>query len=763
MRFFCKTSFSAPLTFLFMALSFVAMAQKATLKGTVKDEKGTTLPGVNVLLGGASGTTTNAEGKYVLIVEPGTYEVKVSFLGFETQKKSITLKAGETLTENFTLSEGSKMLNQVVVSGSRYEKSAAEETVSIEVLGTSLFKNTNAIDLADAVQKTPGVNVVDGQATIRGGTGFSYGAGSRVLILVDDLPILSADMGTSYWKTMPMELAEGIEVLKGASSAMYGSSALNGVINLRTGWAREKPVTDVTFYSGITGNPRNKYQKWWSDYSQPFFTGAFGSHRRKIGPVDVVIGANYHYEKSYLESNDQFRYRVTFKTRYRPKKNPRLSMGVNGNFMWERSGRYFLWQDGDTSAFRISDGSSDQYYFINIDPYLEYSGDRGSSHYLRGRYYRTYRFGDETTPNSISNLAYLDYNYRKQFKKLFTLTLGTTASYGWMSSNLYENSRRTLMAAAFGQLEFKYKRWNALIGARTELNMIDTAYLNVRPVFRAGLNYQPAEYTFLRTSWGQGYRVPTVVERFLDASFAGVGIKPNPDLVAESGWNYELALKQGFGFSKFKGFFDLALFWMENNNMVEYSFLFDNGFFFKPINVSKARIAGFEGNITGRGEIGPVTIRTLFGYTYNFPVDIGRNKDYQNAGVYIREMFRQFAKPQGFEDTLLLKYRNRHMVRFDLEADFYKFTLGTTMYYNSFMEGFDQVLYVFDVDSYFKKRGDDRGDYIVDLRLAYQLTQQARISFLVRNATNLVYANRPGMMNSPISFTLQFRYLLDRN
>ncbi len=759
-----SSTISTPLITLFLVtLSFWASAQKASLRGTVRDDKGGTLPGVNVVLGSAGGTTTNAEGRYTLQADAGTYEVKVSFMGFETVKKSVTLTAGQSLTMDFTLTESSKMLNQVVVSGSRYEKSAAEETVSIEVLGTSLFKNTNAIDLADAVQKTPGVNVVDGQATIRGGTGFSYGAGSRVLVLVDDLPILSADMGTSYWKTMPMELAEGIEVLKGASSAMYGSSALNGVINLRTGWAREKPVTDVTFYSGITGNPRNRYQKWWSDYSQPFFTGAFGSHRQRFGPVDVVIGANYHYEKSYLESNDQFRYRVTFKTRYRPKKNPRLSTGVNGNFMWERSGRFFLWQDGDTSAFRIADGSNDQYYFLNIDPYLEYSGDKGSSHYLRGRYFRTYRFGSGTTPNSISNLAYLDYNYRKQFKKLFTLTAGATGSFGWMSSNLYADSRKTIMAAAFSQLEFKYKRWNAVLGGRAELNMIDTAYRNIRPVFRAGLNYQPAEYTFLRTSWGQGYRVPTVVERFLDASFAGVGIKPNPNLQAESGWNYELAIKQGFGFSKFKGFFDFAMFWMENNNMVEYTFLFDNGFFFQPINVSKARIAGFEGNITGRGEIGPVTVRTLFGYTYNFPVDIGRNKEYQNAGVYIREMFAQFAKPQAFEDTLLLKYRNRHMVRFDLEADIYKFTLGTTMYYNSFMESFDQVLYVFDVDSYFKKRQNDKGDFILDLRLAYQLTQQARVSFLVRNATNLAYSNRPGMMNSPISFTLQFRYLLDRN
>lgn len=750
--------------FSFCLLGTVAFAQKGTVSGTVRDTaSGVTIPGVNITVAPGVGGITDLQGNYSFQVDPGTYELKISFVGYETQTTAITVQPGETLSLNLKITEKNRMLNQVVVSGSRYEKNAAEETVSIEVLGPSVFKNTNSIDLADAVQKTPGVNIVDGQASIRGGTGFSYGAGSRVLILVDDLPMLSADMGSSYWKVMPMETAESIEVLKGASSALYGSSALNGVINLRTGWARPKPVTDVTFYSGITGTPRGKYRKWWSDYSQPFFTGAFASHRQRIGPVDVVIGANYHYEKSYLEANDQFRYRATFKTRYRPKKNPNWSTGVNGGFMWERSGRFFLWQDGDTNSFRISDGSNDQYYFLNVDPYVEYSDDKGNSHSLRTRYFRTFRYGSGSTANSVSNLAYADYQYRKQFRKLFTLIAGATGSYGWMSSNLYPGSRFTVMGAGYTQLEFKHKRWNAVVGGRVEYNRIDTAYQSTVPVFRTGLNFRAAKYTYLRASWGQGYRVPTLVERFLDASFAGVGIKPNPYLKAERGWNAELALKQGFGFSKFKGFFDVALFWMENTNMVEYSFMYDNGFFFQPINVDRARIAGFEANITGQGKIGPVTVRTLFGYTYNFPVDMGRNPSYENVGVYVREMFRQFNKPNMPSDTLLLKYRNRHMVRLDLEAEVYKFTLGTTMYYNSFMESFDQVLYVFDVATYYKNRQPSTGDFIVDLRLAYQMTEQAKVSFIVKNATNLAYSNRPGMMNSPISFTVQFRYLLDKN
>lgn len=738
-------------------------AQDGTIKGIIRDTSGTAgIPGVNVIIAPGVGSVTDLNGTYVIQVSPGDYELKVSYVGYEPASKKVTVKAGETATANFVLTEKNRMLDQVVVSGNRYGKNASEETISIEVLGPNIFKNTNSIDLADAIQKTPGVNVVDGQATIRGGTGFSYGAGSRVLILVDDLPMLSGDMGSAYWKVMPMETAESIEVLKGASSALYGSSALNGVVNLRTGWARNKPVTDITFYSGITGNPRDKYKKWWSDYSQPFFTGAFGSHRQRIGQLDVVIGANYHYEKSFLEGNDQFRYRGTFKTRYRSKKHEGLAFGVNGGFMWERSGRFFLWQDGDTNALRIADGSNDQYYFFNVDPYIEYADKKGNSHALRTRFFRTFRYGSNI-PNSISNLAYADYQYRKAFQKFFTLSVGVTGNYGWMSSNLYPGSRMTVMGAGYSQLEFKYNRWNAVVGGRVEYNQVDTAFKSAVPVFRAGLNFKAAKYTFLRASWGQGYRVPTVVERFLDASTAGIAIRPNPTLRPEKGWNAELGVKQGFGFSNFKGFFDFSAFWMESVDMVEYSFGYDNGFFFKPLNVDRARIAGFEGNITGQGNIGPVTIRTLFGYTYTSPVDLGRSPQYENVGKYLGLMFKEFGTSRAQGDTLYLKYRNRHMVRLDLEAEYKKLTLGTTMYYNSFMESLDFVLYVYDVDSYYKKRANTKGDFVVDLRIAYQLTPQAKISFIVKNATNLTYANRPGMMNSPVSYGLQFRYLLDRN
>ncbi|MBK6986176.1 MAG: TonB-dependent receptor plug domain-containing protein [Bacteroidetes bacterium] len=79
--------------------------------------------------------------------------------------------------------------------------------------------------------------VSDGQASIRGGSGYSYGAGTRVLMLVDEMRMISADAADIKWNYLPLENLEQVEVIKGAASALFGSSAMNGVINMRTAYA----------------------------------------------------------------------------------------------------------------------------------------------------------------------------------------------------------------------------------------------------------------------------------------------------------------------------------------------------------------------------------------------------------------------------------------------------------------------------------------------------------------------------------------------
>lgn len=78
--------------------------------------------------------------------------------------------------------------------------------MSMEVIKPSFIENTNSIDMKEAINKAPGVNIIDGQANIRGGSGYSYGAGSRVLVLVDDVPQLAADAGDVKWDFYPLKI-----------------------------------------------------------------------------------------------------------------------------------------------------------------------------------------------------------------------------------------------------------------------------------------------------------------------------------------------------------------------------------------------------------------------------------------------------------------------------------------------------------------------------------------------------------------------------
>ena len=142
--------------------------------------------------------------------------------------------------------------------------------------------------------------MVDNQINIRGGAGWSYGAGSRVMVMVDDMPMLTADAQDAKWDFLPIENCEQIEVLKGAASTLYGSSALNGVVNFRTAYARSKPITKIQLYNGMFGNPNRKEMIWWGK-KQPSFMGGYASHSRKIGNTDIVLGSAWFAEDSYLQ------------------------------------------------------------------------------------------------------------------------------------------------------------------------------------------------------------------------------------------------------------------------------------------------------------------------------------------------------------------------------------------------------------------------------------------------------------------------------
>lgn len=742
---------------IFLGEQFSNAQEKGSISGRVIDARsGEPLIAAHVSADRKSGTSTDLKGEFSLRLEAGTHLLEISYVGYLDQQKEISLEEGENLSLLISLERSSSLLDEVVVSAGKYEQRLSEVTVSLEVIKPIQLSNQNITSLDMILEKTPGISILDGQASIRGGSGYSYGAGSRVLMLVDDLPMISADAGDVKWNYLPVENVGQVEVIKGASSVLYGSSALNGVINLRTRDPGNEPSSELTLFAGAFMNPARKELAWWD--RQPHFAGGSFSHLRKAGNLDVSLGANYFKDEGYREGEYENRIRGNLGLKYRSKKVPGLVLGLSTSGMYMDQSDFLLWQDADSGAYRQSPGSFTPLtgHRYNIDPYIEYFNKEGDKHSLKTRLYSVKNDTENADRNNASKLWYAEYRYLKRFRSRTRWTSGVSFTGNSITANLYDNHSGS-NTAFYTQLDTPVlSKLRLSAGLRWEFNTLDGELFYSIPVFRAGLNYQAGKATFIRASIGQGYRFPSVAEKFTDTDIGGLRIFPNPELEPERGWSSELGVKQGFEFGSWTGMADLALFWTEYNNMIEFTFgvytppgsipsLDDAGF--KALNLGRARINGIDASISLSGKAGPVNLQFYGGYTILNPVD---------------PLLLDSAEVVE-EEGHILKYRRKHLLKVDLELSAWKFFTGINLLYNSRMINVDEAF----IDPFIGNLlqpgfpqywEEEAGAYtLVDLRMGYNITGTIRITALLRNAFNVEYLGRPGDIGAPRNITLQMK------
>lgn len=754
------------LIFFPLFLSFFAYGQTAVVKGVVRDSvSADPLVGVVVSVGTSTGAVTDASGNFLLRLEPGSYSLRFRYTGYVEQNLPLTLTAGQTEQLDIALVSTTQQLNILVVSAGRYEQRITDVTVSMEVIQPALIENKNTTNMETILDQTPGVNVTDGQANIRGGSGFSYGAGSRVLLVVDDMPMLSGDAGDVKWNFLPIENVSQVEVLKGASSALFGSSALNGVIHFRTAYPGPKPKTTLTLFSGVYDAPRRPELRWWGALP-PSTSGLNFNHSRQIGNLDLVVGGHLFDDKGYRYLETEKRQRLNVNTRYRFPKVPGLSAGINTNMMRTTGGLFILW-NGDDQAYIPADSSAQLFTNkrLTIDPFITYFGPKGHRHSLRTRFYRTNNAND-MAQSSVADLWYGEYQYQFRFENDLALTGGLVATKSEITAQLY-GDHQSENIAGYVQFDRRFKdRLTISTGVRAEYFKIDTVSteyaiktgandslsLPFRPVFRFGANYQIGKATYLRASYGQGYRFPSVAEKFVRTSAGGLEIYPNASLEAESGQSAEVGLKQGVKIGNWKGFADVAVFWMEYRNMMEFAFgQWGNpfgpnpdpffGLGFKSMNIGSTRTTGVDFSIVGQGTIGQLTINTLAGYTYMNPVSLNF------------DLARDTLVNSATEN--ILKYRYRHIAKFDTEVQYKTLSFGISMRYNSFMENIDQIFETVIPGVKTHRERQTRGDLVFDSRFLWQVNSNARLALIVNNMFNREYTSRPADLQPPRNVALQ--------
>jgi outer membrane receptor protein involved in Fe transport len=744
-------------------------AQHSFIQGSCMDAKTQEkLIGVTIVVDDTSGTVTDVYGNYFFKASAGDHRLIYKQVGYLPLLKSIRLKDKDTLTETILLEQDPKQLNIVVISAGRFEQKLTDVTVSMEVLKPSLIENKGIQTVEQAMDQVPGVNVIDGQANIRGGSGFSYGAGSRVLLMVDEMPMLTADAGDVKWNFLPIENCEQIEVIKGASSALFGSAAMNGVINFRTAYAKDEPETKINFTTGMYGKPRRKELVWWKD-GNPTYTGMNFYHAQKIKNLDLVIGGNLYNDEGYRYLETEQRYRTNVNVRYNFQKIKGLQMGVNVNTAGIKGGLFLIWENPDSAYYPV--GGSLSHYSnqrTNIDPFINYLTKNNGRHTLRSRFFRSNN-ANNANQSSVADVYYTEYQYQQHFKNEFTWTIGAVYNYNEVHANDLYGTHFSANASAYTQLDKKWKHLTASMGIRAEYFKTDsietqeTIYAlmdvskpiarqsKIKPVIRFGLNYQMLATTYLRTSFGQGFRFPSIAERYIRTSASGLEIYPNDSLTAESGWSAEIGIKQLLKIGEWKGYIDVAGFWSEYRNMMEFTFgqygnplkdpLFGLGF--KSQNIGNTRIRGIEASMAGQGKIGGLSIVALIGYTYIDP----RQTDF--------DIFLDSAK--NTTKTNLLKYRYEHSGKADVEFGYKKISTGVSVRATSFMANIDSFFenfYYFPGMSTYRM-AHKKGDAVVDFRISCQLIKTAKLSFIVNNIANREVMGRPADLQPPRVFALQ--------
>jgi len=610
-----------PFIFYFLIQFHGALAQTGTISGTVRDHNSTeTLVGVNVLVDSITGISTDIQGNYSLNLVPGEYTITFTYIGYVTEHRRILLMEGEVQKLDIRMIPETIELDIAVVSAAKFEQKLSDVTISMEVMKPEFIENNHTISMETAINKMPGVDITERQASIRGGGGYSYGAGSRVMVLVDDLPILTADVNEVKWGFLPVENIEQVEILKGASSALYGSSALNGVINVRTAFPGNEPRTKVSAYSGVFFKPKREEMAWWWD-TYPLFAGVNFSHLRKIGDFDLVTGANVLSNVGYREHDYEEKIRMNIGFRHKPQKASGLSYGINTNIQFQNTSDFLIWLDADSGAFlQNPDAISPTTGFRwNIDPYITYYGNKDNRHSLRTRFYRVYnRFEENEDKNNGSDMYYGEYQFYKVFRNKLNWTVGMAGSYANTDAELYGDHYSSTIAV-YTQFDQKFfDRLSASFGMRWERYTLDDSDKASKPVMRAGLNYQAAKYTFIRASYGQGYRFPSIAEKYTSTSLGSLNIFPNPGLEPETGWSAEIGVRQGLKLGDWNGYFDGAAYWNEYQNMIEFTFgvwvpdsnttptLDHLGF--KSLNVGNARITGVDLLVGSSGYLGTALV-----------------------------------------------------------------------------------------------------------------------------------------------------------
>lgn len=220
--------------FLFFCMSLFAQSV-GELKGNVSSLASLEKASVT-LLKTSFITNTDVNGNFIIKDIPvGMYQLRISYVGYENFQQAIEIKAENAIVVNATLMPFNSHLKEIVVTGTLKEVKKSESVTPVEVYTEKFFQRNPSSNIYDALKNINGVFAdVDHGVSNTTDVQLNGLEGNYTMILIDGVPAMNGLAGMYALSTLPMSMIDRIEILKGASSTIYGSEAIAGVINIKT-------------------------------------------------------------------------------------------------------------------------------------------------------------------------------------------------------------------------------------------------------------------------------------------------------------------------------------------------------------------------------------------------------------------------------------------------------------------------------------------------------------------------------------------------
>ncbi|MBI5402343.1 MAG: TonB-dependent receptor [Ignavibacteriae bacterium] len=696
-----------------------------------------------------SKTSTDLVGKFEFKnLSSGSYQLSLTRIGYKT--KLFDFEIENSANRNFTiaLTPVEIEIEKINVTATRTEQTLQKTPSSINLISSDEISQKNKFTFDEVLQdvqgvtinRTSGINVsalsIRGSSDVAGG-----GIGNRVLLLLDGRPSLTGDSKGALWSLIPVAIIERTEVVKGAFSSLYGSSAIGGVVNVITKKPTYKPYTNISINYGF-------YNKF-SDSLK------FSDNLRQIGGLDI-LHSNTVKKFSYLlnfdyKNNDGYSEMTGFNFYSGIAK---FSYDLFANRDIELTFQYTNSQSGYPHYWRVDPGKYPEPYKTNP----VYHGDRINKETQSVDFYYY------AIPSSRAKFSSRFYYYKLKSISTYNPRNPVSIQYG-LPGGEFQNFITSYNFGNINQMNYEFSgsnymiagtdvQWNVVrsspadilygdqqqnnIGAyiQDQWNLISRA--NGEPVFsttfggrfdynafvggthtmqlspKISFLYNPdSEGTFFSsTSFrflvGRAFRAPSIAEQYFKKElFGGFNFIYNPDLTQEEMLSFELGFRKQF---KSRFIVDLAAYFNLYDDLIQYVNISTNPLGpFQVRNIAKSQMRGFEFLIDYNSSIRifneKFSYRFEFDYSYNDARDLsaGRKDD-------------------------LLPYKPKHLFNFCVNLEYQGFNLNTSGKYLSRIE---EVI--------FYKYEEPKEYFLLNMKISKNIGKHVNVFFAVNNIFDKFY------------------------